>query len=57
MQTFDKALFDLYQANVISYEDALRFADSHNDLHLKIKLAPGGRQPKDSGEKSDLHVM
>ena len=57
MQTFDKALFDLYQANVISYEDALRFADSHNDLHLKIKLAPGGRQPKDFGEKTDMHVV
>ena len=57
MQTFDKALFDLYQANVISYEDALRFADSHNDLHLKIKLEPGGRQPKDFGEKTDMHVV
>jgi len=57
MQTFDKALFDLYQANVISYEDALRFADSHNDLRLKIKLEPGGRQPKDFGEKTDMHVV
>ena len=57
MQTFDKALFDLYQANVISYEDALRFADSHNDLRLKIKLEPGGRQPKGFGEKTDMHVV
>ena len=57
MQTFDKALFDLYQANVVSYEDALRFADSHNDLRLKIKLEPGGRQPKDSGDKTDMHVV
>jgi len=57
MQTFDKALFDLYQANVISYEDALRFADSHNDLRLHIKLEPGGRQPKDSGDKTDMHVV
>jgi len=57
MQTFDKALFDLYQAKVISYEDALRFADSHNDLRLKIKLEPGGRQPPDAGAKSDLHVV
>jgi len=57
MQTFDKALFDLYQANVISYEDALRFADSHNDLRLKIKLEPGGRQPKDAGDKTDMHVV
>ena len=57
MQTFDKALFDLYQAKVISYEDALRFADSHNDLHLKIKLEPGGRQPPDTREKSDLRMV
>ena len=57
MQTFDKALFDLYQANVISYEDALRFADSHNDLRLHIKLEPGGRQPEDSGDKTDMHVV
>jgi len=57
MQTFDKALFDLYQANIVSYEDALRFADSHNDLRLRIKLAPGGRQPKDTGDKTDMHVV
>ena len=38
MQTFDQALFDLYEAGLISYEDALRNADSLNDLRLKIKL-------------------
>jgi twitching motility protein PilU len=38
MQTFDQALFDLYEADVISYEDALRNADSLNDLRLQIKL-------------------
>jgi len=38
MQTFDQALFDLYEANSISYEDALRNADSLNDLRLQIKL-------------------
>ena len=38
MQTFDQALFDLYEARVISYEDALRNADSVNDLRLRIKL-------------------
>jgi twitching motility protein PilU len=57
MQTFDKALFDLYQAKVISYEDALRFADSHNDVRLKIKLEPGGRKPADSGDTPDMHVV
>jgi twitching motility protein PilU len=38
MQTFDQGLFDLYEANAITYEDALRNADSVNDLRLQIKL-------------------
>ncbi|MBD3652662.1 PilT/PilU family type 4a pilus ATPase [Kangiella sp.] len=38
MQTFDQALFDLYVEGEISYEDALLYADSANDLRLKIKL-------------------
>lgn len=38
MQTFDQALFDLYEAHAIRYEDALRNADSVNDLRLQIKL-------------------
>ena len=38
MQTFDQALFDLFEADKITYEDALRNADSVNDLRLAIKL-------------------
>lgn len=38
MKTFDQALFDLYEARKISYEDALRNADSKNELRLRIKL-------------------
>ncbi len=38
MQTFDQALFDAYEANAITLEDALRNADSLNDLRLQIKL-------------------
>jgi twitching motility protein PilU len=38
MQTFDQALFDAFEANLITYEDALRNADSLNDLRLHIKL-------------------
>ncbi|MEF9943827.1 MAG: type IV pili twitching motility protein PilT, partial [Burkholderiaceae bacterium] len=38
MQTFDQALFDLHEAETIGYEDALRNADSVNDLRLQIKL-------------------
>jgi twitching motility protein PilU len=42
MQTFDQALFDLYREGRISYEEALRNADSSNELRLQIKLAEGG---------------
>ena len=38
MQTFDQALFDLYEAHAVNYEDVLRNADSVNDLRLQIKL-------------------
>jgi twitching motility protein PilU len=38
MQTFDQSLFDLYEGYCISYADALRNADSVNDLRLQIKL-------------------
>ena len=38
MQTFDQALFDLYEARKITFEDALRNADSVNDIRLRIKL-------------------
>jgi twitching motility protein PilU len=39
MQTFDQALFILYEAGEITYDDALLHADSPNDLRLMIKLA------------------
>ena len=45
MQTFDQSLFELYEAGKISYEDALRNADSLNDLRLQIKL--NGKESKD----------
>ncbi|WP_283397256.1 PilT/PilU family type 4a pilus ATPase [Wielerella bovis] len=38
MQTFDQALFDLYEDDMISYDDAIKNADSANDLRLQIKL-------------------
>jgi len=46
MITFDQALFKLYEADLIGYEDALRNADSVNDLRLKIKLQ--GKAAKDT---------
>jgi twitching motility protein PilU len=38
MKTFDQALYELYEQGLISYEDALRNADSKNELRLRIKL-------------------
>ncbi|MEF8702819.1 MAG: PilT/PilU family type 4a pilus ATPase [Candidatus Accumulibacter sp. UW26] len=45
MQTFDQALFDLHEEGQITYTDALRNADSLNDLRLQIKLH--GKESKD----------
>jgi twitching motility protein PilU len=47
MQTFDQALFDLYEAGKIGYEDALRNADSVNDLRLRIKLYSQSSKDRD----------
>jgi len=52
MQTFDQALFDLYEAGQISYEDALRNADSVNEVRLKIKLE--GQESKDKDLSAGL---
>jgi twitching motility protein PilU len=38
MKTFDQALFELFETGVISYEEALRNADSKNEIRLRIKL-------------------
>lgn len=55
MQTFDEALFDLYEAGTISYEDALRNADSLNDLRLQIKLH--GQGAKDRNVMSGIEHL
>lgn len=47
MQTFDQHLFDLYEAGAIGYEDALRNADSVNELRLMIKLNSKDAKEKD----------
>ncbi len=52
MQTFDQALFDLFEAGHITYEDALRNADSINDLRLKIKLE--SKNAKDADRSAGL---
>ncbi|MBL8224622.1 MAG: PilT/PilU family type 4a pilus ATPase [Chromatiales bacterium] len=57
MQTFDQDLFALYERGVISYEEAMRNADSKNELRLRIKLE--SKRDKAVAEEggSDLHLM
>ncbi len=52
MKTFDQALFDLYEADRIGYEEALRSADSMNELRLRIKLE--GKAAKSKGAMDGL---
>jgi len=51
MKTFDQDLFDLYEAGKISYEEAMRNADSKNELRLRIKLE-GKRDIDDAEERA-----
>jgi twitching motility protein PilU len=53
MKTFDQALFDLYEADLITYDDAMRNADSMNELRLRIKLEGKSAKEKDSMDGLD----
>ncbi|WP_297908614.1 PilT/PilU family type 4a pilus ATPase [Thiomonas sp.] len=55
MQTFDQALFDLFESGRIGYEDALRNADSMNDLRLTIKLH--GKRQSNEVETGHLSII
>ena len=57
MQTFDQALFDLFENNVITYEDALRSADSGNDLRLQIKLYSQRAKTQDLAAGTELFTI
>lgn len=52
MQTFDKALFELYAQGEISYENAIAHADSKNDLRLMIKMQSDEVGGEQGGEKT-----
>ena len=54
MQTFDQALFDLYEGGQISYEEAIRNADSVNELRLAIKLH--GKEAKNAPIKPQVEL-
>ena len=53
MKTFDQALFDLYEADKVSYQDAMRNADSMNELRLKVKLQSKKSKDKDFSDSLD----
>jgi twitching motility protein PilU len=56
MRTFDQALFELYETGFISYEDALRNADSKNELRLRVKLE-SKREAKNLDDGGSLAIL
>ncbi|HHW64905.1 MAG TPA: PilT/PilU family type 4a pilus ATPase [Rhodocyclaceae bacterium] len=57
MQTFDQSLFQLYEDELITYEDALRNADSVNDLRLQIKLHSRHGEQDPGGGLKNLGIL
>jgi twitching motility protein PilU len=57
MKTFDQALYDLYETGVISYEEALRNADSKNEIRLKIKLESKRADKSHLDDTGKLKIM
>ena len=57
MQTFDQALFKLYEEQKISYEEAIRNADSQNELRLKIKLESKHTKHAAKDDESGLQLQ
>jgi twitching motility protein PilU len=47
MQTFDQSIFDLYMQGIIDYDNAIAYADSANDLRLRIKMEEVGTKQED----------
>jgi len=56
MKTFDQSLFELYEAGLVSYEDALRNADSKNELRLRVKLE-SKREARAEDAGKDLEII
>ena len=57
MQTFDQSLFALYEEGAISYEEAMRNADSKNELRLRIKLESKRESSNDDRQSESLKIM
>ena len=56
MKTFDQALFDLHEADLVTLEDALRNADSMNELRLRIKLQGKAAKAAEEGDLDHLSI-
>ncbi len=57
MQTFDQALFNLYEDGVISYDEAIRNADSQNELRLRIKLQSKREAASEAEQGESLQIL
>jgi twitching motility protein PilU len=57
MKTFDQALYELYEGGLISYEDALRNADSKNELRLRIKLESKREMKAETEGAASLRIL
>jgi len=57
MQTFDQSLFSLYEAGTIAYEEAMRNADSKNELRLRIKLESKRDSSLADQQSESLRIM
>lgn len=57
MITFDQCLYNLYKDGKISYDDALRYADSSNEVRLAVKLSEGGDANSLSANLSDVELI
>jgi twitching motility protein PilU len=57
MKTFDQALYELFEAGVISYEEALRNADSKNEIRLRIKLESKRSDKSHMDDDGSLQIM
>jgi len=57
MKTFDQDLFDLYEEGKISYEDAMRNADSKNELRLRVKLESKREKDANADHAGSLSLL
>ncbi len=57
MVTFDQCLYNMYKDGKISYDDALRYADSSNEVRLAVKLSEGGDAESLSSNLSDVELI